>query len=165
MTTYPTAPCAAPPWSRVTVCVWSATVRTFLPARSPNKTDAALSDVFHWDCLNARQAALPANTAPRGHQCPACSVEIFPNSNLVSPVAEALKNFLAKVNWGRNGLGLTLVSQTSSFLNCQFKSLGSSPALRGSEQWKQPDQAKAGSKSGFSQQHDQSAPHSFRRRA
>ncbi|KAH8284371.1 hypothetical protein KR018_010609 [Drosophila ironensis] len=67
--------------------------------------------VFHWDCLNARQAALPANTAPRGHQCPTCSVEILPNSNLVSPVAEALKNYLAQVNWGRNGLGLALLSE------------------------------------------------------
>ncbi|KAL7730329.1 hypothetical protein ACLKA6_016575 [Drosophila palustris] len=66
--------------------------------------------VYHWDCLNARQAGLPANTAPSGHQCPSCSVEIFPTSNLVSPVADALKNYLAQVNWGRNGLGLALLS-------------------------------------------------------
>ncbi|ALC47418.1 CG5382 [Drosophila busckii] len=67
--------------------------------------------VYHWDCLNARQASLPANTTPSGHQCPSCNVEIFPTSNLVSPVAEALKKYLAQVNWGRNGLGLALLSE------------------------------------------------------
>ncbi|XP_068157055.1 zinc finger protein-like 1 homolog [Drosophila tropicalis] len=72
--------------------------------------------VYHWDCLNARQAALPANTAPRGHQCPSCNVEIFPTSNLVSPVADALKNYLAQVNWGRNGLGLALLSEDHTSL-------------------------------------------------
>ncbi|XP_030369225.1 zinc finger protein-like 1 homolog [Scaptodrosophila lebanonensis] len=70
--------------------------------------------VFHWDCLNARQAGLPANTAPRGHQCPSCNVEIFPASNLVSPVADALKNYLSQVNWGRNGLGLALLTEDQS---------------------------------------------------
>ncbi|EDW16346.1 zinc finger protein-like 1 homolog [Drosophila mojavensis] len=73
--------------------------------------------VYHWDCLNARQASLPANTAPSGHQCPSCSVEIFPTSNLVSPVADALKQYLSQVNWGRSGLGLALLSdeQNNSF--------------------------------------------------
>ncbi|XP_061400918.1 zinc finger protein-like 1 homolog [Musca vetustissima] len=66
--------------------------------------------VFHWDCLNARQSALPANTAPRGHTCPVCDTEIFPTTNLVSPVADALKQKLSQANWGRNGLGLTLLS-------------------------------------------------------
>lgn len=68
-----------------------------------------IADVFHWDCLNARQSALPTNTAPRGHQCPICETEIFPTSNLVSPVADALKQQLVKSNWGRSGLGLALV--------------------------------------------------------
>lgn len=72
-------------------------------------------DVFHWDCLNARQSALPTNTAPRGHQCPICETEIFPTSNLVSPVADALKQQLAKANWGRNGLGLALVIKNARF--------------------------------------------------
>ncbi|KAM7363690.1 zinc finger protein-like 1 homolog [Cochliomyia hominivorax] len=69
--------------------------------------------VFHWDCLNARQSALPMNTAPRGHQCPICETEIFPSSNLVSPVADALKQQLVKSNWGRSGLGLALLNADS----------------------------------------------------
>ena len=68
-----------------------------------------VADVFHWDCLNVRQSLLPINTAPRGHQCPICYIQLFPNFNLVSPVADALKAYLSKVNWGRNGLGLSLV--------------------------------------------------------
>ncbi|KAH8310260.1 hypothetical protein KR044_000292 [Drosophila immigrans] len=70
--------------------------------------------VYHWDCLNARQAGLPANTTPSGHKCPSCRVEIFPTSNLVSPVADALKSYLSQVNWGRNGLGLALLSDDQS---------------------------------------------------
>ncbi|KAL9899056.1 zinc finger protein-like 1 homolog [Glossina fuscipes fuscipes] len=69
--------------------------------------------VFHWECLNARQSSLPGNTAPSGHQCPTCKTEIFPTSNLVSPVGDALKQQLSKVNWGRNGLGLALLSEES----------------------------------------------------
>jgi len=75
--------------------------------------------VFHWDCLNAKQSSLPANTTPAGHTCPLCNTGIFPTSNLVSPVADALKAQLSQVNWGRNGLGLTLLpeDQLSSFKN------------------------------------------------
>ncbi|XP_004523316.1 zinc finger protein-like 1 homolog [Ceratitis capitata] len=77
--------------------------------------------VFHWDCLNARQSSLPANTAPRGHQCPICDTEIFPNMNLVSPVADALKAYLSQVNWGRNGLGLSLLPADQSVTSAKAK--------------------------------------------
>lgn len=77
-------------------------------------------DVFHWDCLNARQSALPTNTAPRGHQCPICETEIFPTTNLVSPIADALKQQLVQSNWGRNGLGLALVIQKIVFTFLNF---------------------------------------------
>lgn len=70
--------------------------------------------VFHWECLNARQAALPPTTAPGGHTCPACSNPIFPPTNLISPVADMLKNRLGQVNWGRNELGLPMLSDESS---------------------------------------------------
>lgn len=42
--------------------------------------------------------------------CPVCSDSIFPASNLVSPVADILRSRLGQVNWGRNELGLPLVS-------------------------------------------------------
>ncbi|XP_017475094.1 PREDICTED: zinc finger protein-like 1 homolog [Rhagoletis zephyria] len=77
--------------------------------------------VFHWDCLDARQSSLPANTAPRGHQCPICETEIFPNSNLVSPVADALKAYLSQVNWGRNGLGLSLLPNDQSTTSAKVR--------------------------------------------
>lgn len=67
------------------------------------------SDVFHWDCLSAREAALPANTALGGRVCPTCQKQIFPSENLISPVADVLRNRLGQVNWGRNELGLPLV--------------------------------------------------------
>uniref|UniRef100_A0A0K8TLZ4 Zinc finger protein-like 1 homolog n=1 Tax=Tabanus bromius TaxID=304241 RepID=A0A0K8TLZ4_TABBR len=70
--------------------------------------------VFHWSCLNARQSALPVNTAPGGHTCPSCSEPIFPPSNLISPVADVLRSRLGQVNWGRNELGLPLLSNESS---------------------------------------------------
>ncbi|XP_067618794.1 zinc finger protein-like 1 homolog [Eurosta solidaginis] len=83
--------------------------------------------VFHWDCLHARQASLPANTAPRGHHCPICKTEIFPNSNLVSPVADALKSNLSQVNWGRNGLGLSLLPDEQTVTKAKSKYHGVNP--------------------------------------
>ncbi|XP_037026323.1 zinc finger protein-like 1 homolog [Bradysia coprophila] len=66
--------------------------------------------VYHWECLNARQQSLPSNTAPSGHLCPTCLDQIFPPSNLISPVADYLRSRLGQVNWGRNELGLPLLS-------------------------------------------------------
>jgi hypothetical protein len=56
----------------------------------------------------ARQ--LPATTAPAGYCCPSCKKGLFPATNLVSPVADVLREVLAGVNWARAGLGLPLVS-------------------------------------------------------
>jgi hypothetical protein len=42
--------------------------------------------------------------------CPSCKVGLFPASNLVSPVADVLREKLAGVNWARAGLGLPLVN-------------------------------------------------------
>ncbi|XP_050317327.1 zinc finger protein-like 1 homolog isoform X1 [Bactrocera neohumeralis] len=89
-----------------------------------------VADVFHWDCLNSRQSSLPSNTAPRGHQCPICDTEIFPNFNLVSPVGDALKAHLSQVNWGRNGLGLSLLPKDKSVeSSANFKSQGPSTTV------------------------------------
>ncbi|CAK1550465.1 unnamed protein product [Leptosia nina] len=66
--------------------------------------------VFHWECAESRYRALPHTTAPAGYQCPSCASPVFPPPNLVSPVADVLKEKLAGVNWARAGLGLPLLS-------------------------------------------------------
>lgn len=66
-------------------------------------------DLFHKKCLDEREEKLPANTAPSGHSCPACSAIIFPPPNLVSPVADALRLWLSQMKWGRNELNLPMV--------------------------------------------------------
>ncbi|GFN97086.1 Zinc finger protein-like 1 [Plakobranchus ocellatus] len=71
-------------------------------------------DVFHWNCLNQYAQQLPPQTAPAGYVCPLCSTCIFPQSNLVSPVADALRAFLQQVNWARAGLGLPLIEETQT---------------------------------------------------
>ncbi|XP_034249930.1 zinc finger protein-like 1 homolog [Thrips palmi] len=69
--------------------------------------------VFHWGCLDAHARRLPATTAPAGYTCPFanCSQVLFPAANLVSPVADVLREKLAGVNWARAGLGLPLLSE------------------------------------------------------
>ncbi|XP_050675004.1 zinc finger protein-like 1 homolog [Leptidea sinapis] len=66
--------------------------------------------VFHWECAESLYRGLPRTTAPAGYQCPSCASPVFPPSNLVSPVADVLKEKLAGVNWARAGLGLPLLS-------------------------------------------------------
>ncbi|XP_038620494.1 zinc finger protein-like 1 [Tachyglossus aculeatus] len=68
-------------------------------------------DLFHWACLAERAARLPLHTAPAGYQCPSCSGPIFPPGNLAGPVATALREKLATVNWARAGLGLPLIDE------------------------------------------------------
>ncbi|CAH2245081.1 zinc finger protein-like 1 homolog [Pararge aegeria] len=67
--------------------------------------------VFHWECAESRYRALPHTTAPAGYQCPSCATPVFPPQNLVSPVADVLREKLAGVNWARAGLGLPLLSE------------------------------------------------------
>ncbi|KAK0086795.1 hypothetical protein PV325_002515 [Microctonus aethiopoides] len=66
--------------------------------------------VFHWPCLDTYARNLPSTTAPAGYTCPTCHCGIFPEPNLVSPVADVLKEKLASVNWARAGLGLPLLN-------------------------------------------------------
>lgn len=66
--------------------------------------------VYHWTCLNEYARQMPATTAPAGYICPSCKVGLFPAPNLVSPVADVLREKLACVNWARAGLGLPLLS-------------------------------------------------------
>ena len=61
-------------------------------------------------CLNDYAKQLPSHTAPAGYTCPSCNTGVFPPSNMVSPVAQSLREVLTKVNWARAGLGLPLVS-------------------------------------------------------
>lgn len=67
-------------------------------------------DVYHWTCLDRLARELPSTTAPAGYTCPSCRSALFPATNLVSPVADVLREKLAGVNWARAGLGLPLVS-------------------------------------------------------
>lgn len=66
-------------------------------------------DVFHWACLDEYARKMPPTTAPAGYKCPTCKVCIFPRPNLVSQVADVLREKLAGVNWARVGLGLPQV--------------------------------------------------------
>ncbi|KAK6638799.1 hypothetical protein RUM43_007068 [Polyplax serrata] len=65
--------------------------------------------VFHWACIDDMGQKIPNTTAPSEYTCPTCRTPLFPPSHLVSPVAEALKQKLASVNWARAGLGLPLL--------------------------------------------------------
>ncbi|XP_015585581.1 zinc finger protein-like 1 [Cephus cinctus] len=67
--------------------------------------------VYHWACIDTYCRNLPAITAPAGYTCPTCQAGIFPKANLVSPVADVLREKLAGVNWARAGLGLPLLSE------------------------------------------------------
>ncbi|XP_044728804.1 zinc finger protein-like 1 [Chrysoperla carnea] len=67
--------------------------------------------VFHWSCLDSWARNLPSDTAPAGYKCPSCYSPLFPPPNLISPVADVLKEKLAGVNWARTGLGLPLLTE------------------------------------------------------
>ncbi|GLV40227.1 uncharacterized protein CBL_03625 [Carabus blaptoides fortunei] len=67
--------------------------------------------VYHWSCLDHLAREFPSTTAPAGYTCPSCRAALFPASNLVSPVADVLREKLAGVNWARAGLGLPLLSE------------------------------------------------------
>lgn len=69
--------------------------------------------IFHWSCLNKYACEFPAHTAPAGYTCPTCNVCIFPPSNVVSPVADILRNTLLGENWARSGLGFPVISEMS----------------------------------------------------
>lgn len=66
--------------------------------------------MFHWNCIAEYGRGLPLTTGPSGYTCPTCKIGLFPASNLVSPIADVLREKLASVNWARAGLGLPLVS-------------------------------------------------------
>ncbi|XP_044115567.1 zinc finger protein-like 1 [Neovison vison] len=85
-----------------------------IPLANRETTRLVCYDLFHWACLNERAAQLPRNTAPAGYQCPTCSGPIFPSNNLAGPVASALREKLATVNWARAGLGLPLIDEVVS---------------------------------------------------
>nr|CAG4648131.1 EOG090X0ASS [Moina brachiata]SVE93180.1 EOG090X0ASS [Moina brachiata] len=65
--------------------------------------------VFHTKCLDAYCRQYPPNTAPAGYVCASCSSSVFPQSNLVSPVADVLREVLSNYPWAREGLELPLL--------------------------------------------------------
>lgn len=68
------------------------------------------TDVFHKECLNDWASRMAPNTAPAGYKCPVCSSPVFPAPNLVSPVADRLRQIISIYPWAQTGLGLPLVS-------------------------------------------------------
>ncbi|XP_004618464.1 zinc finger protein-like 1 [Sorex araneus] len=84
------------------------------PLTTRETTRLICYDLFHWACLNEHAAQLPENTAPAGYQCPSCNGPLFPPANLAGPVASALRDKLATVNWARAGLGLPLIEEAES---------------------------------------------------
>jgi hypothetical protein len=62
--------------------------------------------VYHWACLDSYCRNLEESNNP---QCPTCSSFIIPQPNLVSPIADVLREKLAEVNWARSAQGLPLV--------------------------------------------------------
>ncbi|KAI8424927.1 hypothetical protein MSG28_006839 [Choristoneura fumiferana] len=83
--------------------------------------------VFHWACTEAKYRALPRTTAPAGYQCPSCATPVFPPQNLVSPVADVLREKLAGVNWARAGLGLPLSPVDQFYTNSSMDSQRGTP--------------------------------------
>jgi hypothetical protein len=71
-------------------------------------------DLFHWSCLDEYFRSLPLNTAPDGYTCPTCHTCIFPPTNLVSPVADQVRNKLATVNWATR---LPILSSNESIIH------------------------------------------------
>ncbi|KAF6216785.1 hypothetical protein GE061_001135 [Apolygus lucorum] len=67
--------------------------------------------LYHWDCLDEYCSTFPSTTAPAGYTCLHCDSSIFPPPNASSLIADYCREKLASVNWGRNGLGLPLLSQ------------------------------------------------------
>ncbi|XP_014232772.1 zinc finger protein-like 1 [Trichogramma pretiosum] len=66
--------------------------------------------VYHWACLDAHCRSLSESTENANFQCPECYTEIIPQPNLVSPVADVLREKLTHVNWARTVLGLPMLS-------------------------------------------------------
>mgnify|MGYP001791863795 FL=1 len=64
--------------------------------------------VVTFGCKNVSQSYCLIRNSRVIHLLP---VPIFPAANVVSPVADRLKDLLARVNWARAGLGLPLVSK------------------------------------------------------
>lgn len=56
-------------------------------------------DLFHWSCLDQYFRSFPSHTAPAGYTCPTCKACVFPPSNLVSPVADHVRQKLAAASW------------------------------------------------------------------
>jgi len=74
--------------------------------------------LYHWACLDTHYRSLPPNTAPAGYTCPTCIQPVFPPDNLVSPVADKLRQALQDVNWARAGLGLPLLADNQERKPC-----------------------------------------------
>lgn len=82
--------------------------------------------IFHWSCFDQFAKQLPPETAPAGYTCPTCQGGLFPSVNLVSPVADELRQILSRAAWARMGLGMSPIEdsaisiQTTSNHQSQF---------------------------------------------
>ncbi|CAG0921402.1 unnamed protein product [Notodromas monacha] len=65
--------------------------------------------VFHQHCLHEMGKQVTAKEGTPSEAsfcCPTCGKSLFPPTNMVSPVADNLKDVLMKANWARNIMGL-----------------------------------------------------------
>jgi hypothetical protein len=60
--------------------------------------------------MGKKIAATEPEPAEGSFCCPSCGKNLFPPSNMVSPVADALKDVLMKANWARRVMGLPEVT-------------------------------------------------------
>lgn len=59
-------------------------------------------DLFHLTCLDRYVKSLPQNTASTTYRCPKCKKDILPPSNMVSPVAQVLRQKLMMCSWAKD---------------------------------------------------------------
>ncbi|XP_077299760.1 zinc finger protein-like 1 [Arctopsyche grandis] len=120
--------------------------------------------VYHWSCLESTFRSLPRTTAPAGYQCPSCRTSLFPPSNLVSPVADVLREKLAGVNWARAGLGLPLLGEdidakSSTISRSSFSGLDNSGNQYGSNGYSLSSNSSIGGYSNHGDSMGMSTPH------
>lgn len=72
--------------------------------------------VYHWQCLDNYAGRLPSITTSAGYTCPSCNTAIFPPSNLVSPVADILKNKLNNATWAHTAVESPTVNENNELI-------------------------------------------------
>jgi len=72
-----------------------------LPRATGDTIRLTCLDVFHKACIENYAKTLPEHTAPAGYACITCNTQIIPGDNVVSPVADELRDFLKTQHWAQ----------------------------------------------------------------